>query len=423
MTGPRRALGVVRRCAMRMMPAARRDWVEAIWAEAAEVPPGPPRLAWRAGGAWLMARETLLRRRLGIAILFAAAAALAARAAWSGSPAYLAASHERAEVIVLVAALAGLPLLARWLFGPVSHSPTGRALRVSAYTAILAMIPAWHVLRQVRDTPPRGGLDLRLYYLIGHGDQGIGILFVVVMSVYAAAILWLTSQRSRIAPATSWVGCRAGIAAGLVVYTVAPLGLSKDATNPWLPGADIDPLMLLAWALMIFAPVRSAVLAHRRDTAADSAPGPARAHARQAVAAGVLTSLVSALVVAGLGTGTTVLMVRAGWLRQWLYHGQHQLYGIAGLRSLVQGNPQAIAYSHQLTGSQDASVFLVICVAFPLLALALTGLSFLDLGEPATRPDNPPPGGGGSGPRLVPPPPGGGQLAGPGREEGRVLIG
>ena len=119
--------------------------------------------------------------------------------------------------------------------------------------------------------------------------------------MYAAAILWLTSQRSRIAPATLWVGCRAGTAAGLVVYTVAPLGLSKDATNPWLPGADIDPLMLMAWALMIFAPVRSAVLAHRRDTAADSAPRPVRAHARQAVAAGVLTSLVSALVAAGRG--------------------------------------------------------------------------------------------------------------------------
>jgi len=66
MTGPRRALGVVRRCAMRMVPAARRDWVEAIWAEAAEVPPGPPRLAWRAGGAWLVTRGALLRRKLGI---------------------------------------------------------------------------------------------------------------------------------------------------------------------------------------------------------------------------------------------------------------------------------------------------------------------------------------------------------------------
>jgi hypothetical protein len=331
-------------------------------------------------------------------------------------------SHERAEVIAMMAVLACLPLLARWLFGPVSRSRTAQALRVSAYAAILAMVPAWHVIGQVRDTRPRAGLDQRLYYLIGPGDQSIGIVFVVVMSVFAAAILLLTSQRSRIAPATLWVGCRAGIAAGLVVYTVAPLGLSQDATNPWLPGADIDPLVLMAWALMIFAPVRSAVLAHRRDTAADSAPRPVRA--RQAVAAGVLTSLVSALVAAGLGMVTTALMVREGWLRQWLYHGQHQLYGIAGLRSLVQSNPQAIAYSHQLTGSTDASVFLVICIAFPLLTLALTGLSFLDLGEPAARRDNPPQGGGGSpGPQLVPPPPGGGQLAGPGREKDRILIG
>ncbi len=36
------------RGAVRLVPAARRDWAEAVWAEAQEVPPGWPRLAWRA---------------------------------------------------------------------------------------------------------------------------------------------------------------------------------------------------------------------------------------------------------------------------------------------------------------------------------------------------------------------------------------
>jgi hypothetical protein len=37
------------RAGARLMPAGRREWAEAIWAEAQEVPPGWPRLAWRAG--------------------------------------------------------------------------------------------------------------------------------------------------------------------------------------------------------------------------------------------------------------------------------------------------------------------------------------------------------------------------------------
>jgi hypothetical protein len=265
---------------------------------------------------------------------------------------------------------------------------------------------------------------VRLYHLIYHQDQGLGILLVVVLTLYAAAILWLTSQRARIAPATLRAGGRAGIAAGLVVYTVAPLGLSKEATNPWLPGSDIDPLVLLAWALMLLAPLHAAAVAYGRDADSASAPRPLRARARQAIGAGVLTSLVSALLAAALGMGTTALMVRDGWLRQWLYHGSHQLYGIAGLGSLVRGNSQATAYGHELTASSDATAFLVICIVFPLIALALTGLSALDLGEPATRgPQGPPPGGGGRpGPQVVPPPPGDGQLAPPGREKDQLLV-
>jgi hypothetical protein len=422
--GPRRMREAVRLAVLRMTPAARRDWVEAIWAEAAEVPSGWRRLAWLAGGMRLVAREVLMRRKVGIAILFAAAAALAAATAWSGSPAYLAASHERAEVLAMVAVLGCLPLLTRWLFGPVSDSRAGRALRVSAYAAILATIPAWHVLGLVRDTRPRAGLDLRLYFLIEHGDQGLGVLLVIVMTLYAAIILWLTSQRSRITPAALRAGCRAGIMAGVVVYAVAPLGLSKQATNPWLPGSDIDPLVLLAGGLSLLAPAWAAAAAWR-DTAIVSPSRPHRSRARQGISAALLTSLVSALLVTALGMGTTALMVREGWLRQWLYHGSHQLYGIMGLGALVHGNPQAIAYSHELTASSDASVFLVICIAFPLIALALTGLSALDLGEPAVhRPERPPPGGGGwPGPQLGPPPPGGGQLAGPSREKDRLLVG
>src|SRR5262249_61749815 len=38
------------RGAVRLVPTARRDWAEAVWAEAHDVPTGWPRLGWRAGG-------------------------------------------------------------------------------------------------------------------------------------------------------------------------------------------------------------------------------------------------------------------------------------------------------------------------------------------------------------------------------------
>ena len=53
------------RYAARLLPPGQRDWAAAVWAEAHEVPPGLARLAWRAGGVWVLAREALLPRRPG----------------------------------------------------------------------------------------------------------------------------------------------------------------------------------------------------------------------------------------------------------------------------------------------------------------------------------------------------------------------
>ena len=57
-----------------LLPAEGRDWAEAAWAEAHAVPQGLTRLAWRAGGMWVLAREALRPGRLGRAALFAALA-------------------------------------------------------------------------------------------------------------------------------------------------------------------------------------------------------------------------------------------------------------------------------------------------------------------------------------------------------------
>ena len=338
------------------------------------MPPGLARLAWRAGGVWMLAREALLPRRIGSAILFAAAAAAGGLGGLAGLVGQLChpgrpglCDHHGAAAGRAAAAGTPVPRAA-------GGSRAARFLRVGTCAALLALMPAEAAVYQFAETPPRGGTDLRLYLLIAWkvgGKEPLKILFLVLMALYVAAIFWMTSRRSRIAPATLAVGTGAGIALGLVMYAVAPLGLSKAATNPWLPGSDIDPLVLLAWLLLLGGPVAAAVVADRRCTASGSALPPAGARVRQMMAAGLLTSLVGALLVNVLGMGTTSVMLRAAWLRDWLYHGQHLLYGVQNLSADLRTLP-AIAYSHELTGSVDAGVLNVIIIFFPLIALVPT---------------------------------------------------
>jgi hypothetical protein len=171
---------------------------------------------------------------------------------------------------------------------------------------------------------------------------------------------------------------------------IGPLGFGgAPATNPWLPGSDIAPFMVLAVILLVGAPVAAMVAADRCYTAPGSSAPPTGARIRQILAAGLL------------------------WLRNWLYHG-HLLSGVAGLRLLLAGDPAALTYSHQITAAADAPPFLIICMAFPLIALVLTGLGALSLAGNAATGQGDPPRGGGSppGPHTVPDPPAGAQLVG-----------
>lgn len=383
MSGLHRPRRTARRWALRAVPPARRDWLEAVWAETSEVRPGMRRLAWRAGGVRLLAREALMRRGIGRGALFAAAAALAAWAAWPGSQAGFATSVDRADVITMVVLLGCLALAARWVPGPTDRSRIARWLRIGGYAAILALIPAKNVIEQVLDAPPRAGTDLRLYRLIsgpGFGNHWQNeVFFLVVIALTAVAILWLTSRRSRVAQATLVIGTVAGAVLGAAWYVAGPLGFGgAPATNPWLPGSDAAPFMVLAAALLFAAPVTAMVAADRHFVRRGGPAQPAGARIRQILAAALLTSLVGALFVTVTGSGTIAAMLTSPRLRDWLYHG-HLLSGVGGLQLLVRGNSAALAYSHQITAATDAPPFLIICMIFPVIALGLAGLGGLAL--------------------------------------------
>jgi hypothetical protein len=223
------------------------------------------------------------------------------------------------------------------------------------------------------------------------------IFFLVLTACYVAILLWVTSRRSSATPATLAVGTGAGIVFGLVMYSVAPLGLTQYATDPWLPGSQVDPLVALAWILLLGGPVAAGVLAARWYC---RRPGGsvklAQARAGQGIVAGVLANLVGALFVTVLGTGTAALTIEVARLRPLVFHAPHA--------------SEAAAYGHVLHASQHIQTYVVMCVIFPVIGLMMSGMGMACF-MPVPRQSGPQPDGGGGPPgpgsEPEPPPPGG----------------
>jgi hypothetical protein len=183
------------------------------------------------------------------------------------------------------------------------------------------------------------------------------------------------------------------------MYAVDPLGGDKIATNPWLRGSAIDPLVALAWVLLFSAPLVAGALAAKHCYVADD-PGQASvARAWQGCAAGLVSGGVGALTVTVLGVSTTALMLKSAWVRSWLYHGQHLT--------------ASALYGRELYASGDVAFYAAMGVVFPIIGViaGLAGSGYAH--TPRPLPDSGGPGGppGPDGPEPVPGPSGGGQHA------------
>jgi len=405
------------RAAVLLVPAARRDWAEAVWAEAHEVPAGWPRLAWRAGALGLMAKEGQMVRTIGIWLLFAVAAGAAAWGAWPGSPVSHAAAVQ-GGIIITLALLVGLPLLSRSVLGSPDNR-TARWLRAVFYAAILATLPAQAAVGLFNGMVPRSGIDRHIYDVFqgpavpgsssGGPDWGGEIAILFFTACYVAVILALTARRTPVAPATLAIGAGAGLVLGVVMYGVAPLGLNfKFPNRPWQPGSAINLAVILAWILLFGAPLAAGALAGRRCHVPDDPIKASDARAWQGFAAGLVSGGVAAVFVMVSGTGTVALLVRSASVRDWLYHGQHLT--------------ASAVYGRELYATQDVQGYLLLLFGFPIvgLLLGLTGAAVTNLAGPLPDTGGPggpagpggpggPPGPGASEP--VPDPPGGGQLA------------
>ncbi len=253
------------RTAAGLLPPGRRQWAEAVRAEAGQVPAGWPRVRWLAGGLRLAAREgaTMMVGKVVYRLGAVAVAALAAWVVWLSWRVSAAADAQtvtdRVRVLVGVAALVVLPWVGRrrgW-FGPVRGSITARLVRLAGCAAVCGLGVAVVRMDSHLGPGPHGPgpfslpREIAAVVLLGAAPAAravvqarwpdaeastlwafTGMAGVIVFAllplqvlaiVYVAGILAATSRRSPAANASLAAGAiaGAGLAAGLAVYGLA----------------------------------------------------------------------------------------------------------------------------------------------------------------------------------------------------------
>jgi hypothetical protein len=289
-----------------LMAADRREWTEAVLAEAAEVPAGWRRLSWLAGGMRLTVREAARAHRLWYPAAFAAVAAGIAWSAWSGPPGDSAIAINRTDVLAIAAILAGLAWMSRRSRGPVAAARWTRLARIGGYAAVLALVLVKSAVERVADASPNNAMGGPAVAWTGE------VVFLAVMTGYAAVTLIYTAQRSPALPVTVTIGASAGLVLGVAAYLLGPLGFPLRFTGPW-PARLYDVALGLGVLMALCVPVAAGLAAAQR------AGGALRAGSRfrQGAMAGLWSGTVAALVVAVLSTATIALLPYDNGLQHW----------------------------------------------------------------------------------------------------------
>jgi hypothetical protein len=269
----------------RLLPPGRRQWAEAVGAEAGEVAAGWPRLCWLAGGLWLVVREASMVRRFVYWLGVGAVAADVAWVVWLSWRTYPAADPltvtDRVRFGVGAAALVVLPWVGRrrgW-FGPVGGCITARLVRVACCAAVcgagvavvrmdshlflgphgpgpfslpreiaalVVLGAALAALAVVRARWP----DADPSVLWAFGIAGAVIFMVVPVQalaiVYVAGILAATSRRSPVANVSLAAGAITGLTAGLATILAFYEAAGDDSYAILLLFGMITMLFLLA---------------------------------------------------------------------------------------------------------------------------------------------------------------------------------
>jgi hypothetical protein len=244
--------------AARDLPAERQHWVEAMRAEADQVPASWPRLTWLAGGFWLVAKEGGMARKIGYWIGTAGIAAAAAWVIWlswrTAAPADPEGVTDRVRVLVGAVTLAGLPWVARgrgW-FGPVADSGVARLARIGGCAAICAM--GLSIVRVDRHAGVNGAVGSGQFSWLREA-AGLAILVAAI-----AVPLMLKARRPRTMPEiyvviVTIIGLPALLVAPIQAFAVGCAALILAAT------ARRSPVSAATWTTGLIASLPTAAAA------------------------------------------------------------------------------------------------------------------------------------------------------------------
>jgi hypothetical protein len=340
-------------------------------------------------------------RRFGYLLMSGAVAALA-WAWWPAAPAGLATAIRRLDVTVTVLMLAGLPWLARRFFGPAGRGRAARAVRAGGYAVVVAVLLVKAAVEWSGYTGLAGASRLA-------GVWAGEIVFLIVLALYVAGILAVTAQRPPIRPPALVIGTGAGLAAGVIMYALPPVGGLLHIAGGW-PGRVYGAARVLAVLAVLAAGVAAGMAAARRASGQGSKLSLADVRARQGVATGLCAGATAALVVCVLGIGTAAFVPQALDRLRWAMSGPH--LAPAGL------------YAFEISLTDTAAGHLLVLVVFPVFGAGLGAWGGLcAAGRPGQLPDEGG-GGGGHGPPAPPPrPPGGGRRLDEQRPPPAILAG
>jgi hypothetical protein len=364
-----RTIAGLARWSVRVVPAERREWAEAVWAEAGEVP-AHRRLSWVAGGLWTVTRQAGVVRRivywLGVAALAVGASEMVSLV-WRGAPVapgfrsvsvptislgtgiYVDPNTNgdfRSLAITTVVVLAALPWVARQrgAFGPASDTLAARVVRVGGCAAICVLVLVLSRLAQTL------GENLADGELAGVITVSLTVILIVAARLTGArgrALRWLHGQGNTTeAEAKTLLALGFGAAALMLfffgslfgggtgelitVYAAGTFAVTARgsritrATLAFGAGAGVaagltwyaaartgNPWLPLVVVVVVFAaPTAAGAAAAWRTPGRDDPEALRRDRLRQGLAAGALTGGVAALLITILIFGTMVVLHR-----------------------------------------------------------------------------------------------------------------
>ncbi len=282
----------------------RRDWVHALLAETDDQPTPSGRLAWLAGGLWLVTREVLMNRIIQ-ALAFTAGAVALVWIAWPGASTNSATPVNRMYVVGTLVLLAGLPPLVRRYVGPIRPGWAPLVTRVGGYAVILGLIAATAVQQRI-------GSQLGKYSPVILPIWAMDVGFLLIIAGYVAGLLILTSRRVQFTRRLLPIALGIGALTAAVLYPLAPFGLNgtAEAASQSLhggPAVVADYLLLACFVLAALAvPVAVHAVATRLADR-DTRPG-LLTPARQALLATGAAMATAAILVALFTTVTIALL-------------------------------------------------------------------------------------------------------------------